>query len=107
MTSRTLNSMTEAEIFIKCENYQRIGAFKFRGAYNAISQLSPEEKARGVITHSSGNHAQAVALASKHLGVEATIVMPANSPAIKIESTKGYGANVVICKSDEHSHTYI
>lgn len=98
MTSRTLNELTNAEVFLKCENLQRIGAFKMRGAYNAISQLTDEEKARGVITHSSGNHAQAVALASKLLGIEATIVMPETSPQVKVNATRDtYGANVVIC----------
>ena len=76
MSSRTLNSITNAKIHFKCENFQRVGAFKFRGAYYAMSLLSKEEKERGVITHSSGNHAQAVALAGSLLGIQATIVMP-------------------------------
>jgi len=76
MTSLTANRRTNCSIFFKCKNFQRIGAFKFRGAYNAISQLSPAQKKRGVITHSSGNHAQAVALAAKMLDIPATIVMP-------------------------------
>ena len=97
MTSRTLNNLTQAEVFVKCENFQRIGAFKFRGAYNAISLLTPEEKERGVITHSSGNHAQAVALAAALHHVKATIVMPENAPKVKVAATKGYGANVVFC----------
>ena len=77
MTSRTLDERAGAEVFLKCENLQRVGAFKFRGAYNAISQLSDAERARGVITYSSGNHAQAVALACRMLGAQAVIVMPA------------------------------
>ena len=76
MTSRTLNAYTGATVLLKCENFQRVGAFKFRGAYNAISQLSPAERARGVITYSSGNHAQAVALACQLLSVQAHVVMP-------------------------------
>ena len=97
MTSRTLNAITEGQIFLKCENFQRIGAFKFRGAYNAISQLTPEEKRKGVITHSSGNHAQAVALAAKLLGVKAIIIMPENASLVKMAATRGYGAKIVLC----------
>jgi len=97
MTSRTLNSKLQAEIYFKCENFQRVGAFKFRGAYNALSLLSKEDKKRGVITHSSGNHAQAVALAASILGIQATIVMPKGAPADKINATKDYGAQIVFC----------
>lgn len=97
MTSRTLNAITGGQIFLKCENFQRIGAFKFRGAYNAISQLTFEEKRKGVITHSSGNHAQAVALAANLLDVNAVIVMPENSSLVKIAATRGYGAKIVFC----------
>ncbi len=95
MTSATLNSWLGAKIFFKCENFQHIGAFKFRGAYNAISQLSDEERARGVLTFSSGNHAQAVAKVCQMLGVRAVIVMPDNAPATKRAATEGYGAQVV------------
>lgn len=95
MTSRTLDAMVGGQVFFKCENFQRVGAFKFRGAYNAIAQLSDVERARGVITYSSGNHAQGVALACKLLGVKATIVMPDNAPAIKRQATAGYGAEIV------------
>jgi threonine dehydratase len=95
LTSRTLDEWVGAEVFLKCENLQRVGAFKFRGAYNAISQLSDAERARGVITYSSGNHAQAVALACKLLGAQAIIVMPDNAPATKRAATEGYGAQVV------------
>jgi threonine dehydratase len=95
MTSRTLNERAGAEVFLKCENFQRAGAFKFRGAFNAISQLSDGERARGVLTYSSGNHAQAVALVCRMLGVQAHIVMPNNAPAIKRAATEGYGAHVV------------
>ncbi len=96
LTSHLLNEKTGAEIFLKCENFQRMGAFKFRGAYNAISQLSDAQKQQGVLAFSSGNHAQAVALVGKIMGVQTTIVMPTNAPAIKIAATKGYGATVVL-----------
>jgi threonine dehydratase len=96
LTSRTVNERTGAEVFFKCENLQRMGAFKFRGAYNAMSQLPIDERKRGVVAYSSGNHAQAVALAGKLLGIHATIVMPADAPTVKIEATRGYGAEVVL-----------
>jgi threonine dehydratase len=96
LTSRTVNERTGAQVFFKCENLQRIGAFKFRGAYNAVSRLSPAERKRGVLAYSSGNHAQAVALAGKLLGVRVTIVMPSDAPAVKIEATRGYGAEIVL-----------
>jgi len=96
MTSHTVDERTGAEVFFKCENLQRMGAFKFRGAYNAMSRLSADERERGVVAYSSGNHAQAVALAGKLLGMHATIVMPADAPIVKIEATRGYGAEVVL-----------
>ena len=96
LTSRTVDNQTGAQIFFKCENFQRVGAFKFRGAYNALSQLSHAQKQRGVIAYSSGNHAQAVALAGQLLGINATIVMPSDAPAIKIAATRGYGAEVAL-----------
>lgn len=96
MTSRTLDEQVGAQVYLKCENLQRVGAFKFRGAYNAISQLSEAEKARGVIAFSSGNHAQAVALVGKLLGIKTVIVMPDNAPATKRAATAGYGAEVII-----------
>jgi threonine dehydratase len=95
VTSRTLNEITGAEIFLKCENFQRMGAFKFRGAFNAMSQLTDEQKKCGVITHSSGNHAQAVALVGRLLGIQTTVVMPDNAPAVKRTATEQYGATVV------------
>ena len=99
MTSRTLDNMLNAEIFLKCENFQRVGAFKMRGALNAISLLSDDQKSKGVITHSSGNHAQAVALAAKLSGIKATIVMPKTSPQVKVNATRDtYGAHVVMCE---------
>ena len=95
LTSRSLDEVTGNTVFLKCENFQRMGAFKFRGAYNAISRLAPEDAARGVITFSSGNHAQAVALAGRLLGIKTTVVMPADAPAVKLAATLRYGANVV------------
>jgi threonine dehydratase len=88
--------MTGARVFLKCENFQRGGAFKFRGAYNAVSLLSDEERARGVLTFSSGNHAQAVALTGRLLGIPVVVVMPDNAPAAKIAGTRGYGAEVIL-----------
>ena len=95
MTSQTVDARTGARVFFKCENLQRMGAFKFRGAYNALSLLNVDQRRAGVVAFSSGNHAQAVALAGRLLGIPATIVMPANAPAVKLEATKGYGAQVV------------
>ena len=95
LTSSSIDALTGAQVHFKCENFQRMGAFKFRGAYNALSQLSPEQKQRGVVAFSSGNHAQAVALSGKLLGVPATIVMPTDAPQVKLEATRGYGAQVV------------
>ena len=94
-TSRTLDERLSARLFLKCENLQRAGAFKFRGAYNAVAKLTPGERARGILTYSSGNHAQAIALASRLLGASATIVMPVDAPAAKRRATEGYGARVV------------
>jgi threonine dehydratase len=95
LTSRTVNARVGAEVFFKCENFQRIGAFKFRGAYNALSQLPEGERRRGVLTYSSGNHAQAVALAGQLLGIRTVIVMPDDAPPVKLAATRGYGAEVV------------
>jgi len=99
MTSTTLNKITRSECFLKCENFQKTGTFKFRGAFNALSQLSPEQRKKGVITHSSGNHAQALALAGRLLGVKVVVVMPENAPQAKVAATKGYGAEIVVCGS--------
>jgi threonine dehydratase len=95
LTSRTLDERLSARLFLKCESFQRAGAFKFRGAYNAIARLTAEERARGVVTHSSGNHAQAVALACRLLGTRATVVMPQDAPEAKRRATEGYGARIV------------
>ncbi len=99
MTSTTINRMSGCQVFFKCENLQRAGAFKFRGAYNVLSQLNAEERKKGVIAHSSGNHAQAVALAAKLLDIDAIIVMPKNSSPVKIQATQGYGATIILCDS--------
>jgi threo-3-hydroxy-L-aspartate ammonia-lyase len=95
LTSRTANEMSGAQLFFKCENFQRMGAFKFRGAYNALAQFSPEQKKRGVCAFSSGNHAQGIALSAQILGMPAAIVMPLDSPAVKLAATRGYGAEVI------------
>lgn len=96
MTSRTVNELTKSQVFFKCENFQRMGAFKFRGAYNALSQLSEQQKQQGVLTFSSGNHAQAIALSGKLLNIPTTIVMPKDAPAVKLAATRGYGAEVLL-----------
>lgn len=98
LSSRGINSIVGADLYFKCENFQKVGAFKFRGACNAISSLSIEELNRGVATHSSGNHAAALALAAKIKGVRAHIVMPENSPEIKKIAVAGYGANITYCE---------
>ncbi len=103
MTSGTLNKAVGAQIYLKCENFQKIGAFKFRGAFNSISKLTNLEKSKGVITYSSGNHAQAVALVGKMLKVKTTIVMPKNAPSTKLAATKEYGAIVVEYDPEEGS----
>lgn len=95
LTSRTVNECTGAEVFFKGENFQRAGSFKFRGALNALANLTPEQRQQGVLTFSSGNHAQAVALAGKLLGIRTTIVMPQDAPAVKLAATQGYGAEVI------------
>ncbi|WP_069760842.1 threo-3-hydroxy-L-aspartate ammonia-lyase [Streptomyces sp. LUP47B] len=95
LRSRTLDALVGAEVSLKCENFQRVGAFKFRGAYNAASRLTPEQLARGIAAYSSGNHAQAVALAARELGTTAVIVMPEDAPPSKRAATEGYGAEVV------------
>ena len=101
LTSQTVNSLTKAQVFFKCENFQRTGSFKFRGAYNALSQLSEIQKQQGVITYSSGNHAQAIALAGKLLNIATTVVMPRNAPFVKLEATRGYGAEVILYEPSE------
>lgn len=97
LTCTSLNAMVGAELFFKCENLQKVGAFKFRGAANSVFSLPESEAARGVATHSSGNHAQALALAARLRGIPAHIVMPENSPKIKVAAVRGYGARIVFC----------
>jgi threonine dehydratase len=96
LTSRTVDELLGAQVFFKCENFQRMGAFKFRGAFNALSRFTPEQRRFGVVAFSSGNHAQAIALSARLLGMPATIVMPKDAPAAKIAATRGYGGQVVL-----------
>jgi threonine dehydratase len=101
LTSRSINEMFGINLFLKCENFQKIGAFKYRGATNAVLTLTAEEKKNGVATHSSGNHAQALALAAKINGLKAYIVMPENSSSVKINAVRGYGAEVILCAPNQ------
>lgn len=98
LTSSNINNLANAEIYFKCENLQKVGAFKYRGATNAVLSLSKDEAAKGVATHSSGNHAQALALAAKVNGINATIVMPDNAPKVKIDAVASYGAKIIFCE---------
>ncbi len=98
LTSQQVNDRTQAQLFFKCENFQKVGAFKFRGGCHAVMSLSEEDAQRGVATHSSGNHAQAIALSAKLRGIKAFIVMPENSPKVKIEAVYHYGAEITFCK---------
>src|SRR4051794_31304401 len=107
VTSRSVNQRTGAELFFKCENLQRAGAFKFRGAYNALSRLSADERRRGVVTFSSGNHAQAIALAGQVLDIPRVIVMPSDAPAVKRIATEGYGGEVVLYDRDREDREAI
>jgi threonine dehydratase len=95
LSSRTANAIAGAELFFKAENLQRMGAFKFRGAYNAISKFSDEQKRAGVLTFSSGNHAQAIALSASLLGIKSAIIMPLDAPELKVRATRGYGGEVI------------
>src|SRR5207248_8250603 len=95
LTSRTADERLGAQVFFKCENFQRMGAFKFRGGYNALAQFAPEQRRRGALAFSSGNHAQAVALAARILDIPAAILMPHDAPAAKVAATRGYGAEVI------------
>lgn len=101
LTSRTVNERTNSQVFFKCENFQRAGSFKFRGAYNALSQLSEEQKQQGVLTMSSGNHGQALALAGQLLGIPTTVLMPKDAPEVKQAATRGYGAEVILFERAE------
>jgi threonine dehydratase len=106
-TSRTVNARTGAELFFKCENLQRAGAFKFRGAYNALSRLTADQRRRGVVTFSSGNHAQAIALAGQVLDIPRVIVMPSDAPAVKRIATEGYGGEVILYDRDKEDREAI
>lgn len=99
LTCQTLNDISGVDLYFKCENFQKIGAFKARGGLNAVLSLSPEEQSRGIATHSSGNHAQAIAYAASVVGTKAYIVMPDNSPEVKVNAVRGYGAEVTFCKN--------
>ena len=103
LTSNTIDRKTGGSVFFKCENFQRAGAFKFRGAFNALSKLSADERARGVLTFSSGNHAQAIALSGRLLSVPTVVVMPNDAPEVKVRATREYGAEVVLY--DKHETT--
>jgi len=106
-TSHSVNARTGGDIFFKCENLQRAGAFKFRGAYNALSRLSPDERRRGVVAFSSGNHAQAIALAGRMLDIPRVIVMPTDAPAVKRRATEGYGGELVLYDRDREDREAI
>jgi threonine dehydratase len=95
-TSRTADQLAGAQLFFKCENLQRMGAFKFRGAYNAIARFTGEQRSAGVLTYSSGNHAQAIALSASLVGIRSAIIMPHDAPALKVRATKGYGGEVIV-----------
>ncbi len=101
MTNKSINEQYGLDLYFKCENFQKIGAFKIRGGMNASLQLTPEQLSKGVATHSSGNHAQALAFAAKMLGIKAYIVMPESSPQVKVNAVRGYGAEVTICASNQ------
>lgn len=101
ITNSSINEMAGAELYFKCENFQKIGAFKIRGGMNASLSLSADQLAKGLATHSSGNHAQAIAFAAKTLGTKAYIVMPSNSPSVKVNAVKGYGAEVIFCEPNQ------
>ena len=98
LTSRQLNNIFGCELYFKCENFQKVGAFKFRGATNAVLSLTEDQKKHGVVTHSSGNHAAALALAAGMNGIKAFIVMPENAPSVKKDAVAGYGASITFCK---------
>ncbi len=101
LTNKSINELSGLDLYFKCENFQKIGAFKIRGGMNASLQLNPAQLSKGVATHSSGNHAQALAYAAKMLGIKAYIVMPESSPEVKVNAVKGYGAEVTICASNQ------
>ena len=103
LTSKTINIITGADLFFKCENFQKIGAFKIRGGMNAVLSLSKEKLQKGIATHSSGNHAQAIAFAARETGTKAYIVMPDNSPKVKVDAVKDYGAEIFFCEPNQQA----
>lgn len=103
LTSKTLNNISGAEIFFKCENFQKIGAFKIRGGMNSVLSLPNEKRKKGIATHSSGNHAQAIAYAAREVRTKAFIVMPDNSPKVKVDAVKGYGAEITFCEPNQQA----
>jgi threonine dehydratase len=103
LTSSTINGFAGANLFLKCENFQKIGAFKIRGGLNAVLSLNKEKLAKGVATHSSGNHAQAIAYAARQVGTKAYIVMPNNSPRVKVDAVKSYGAEIIFCEPNQQA----
>jgi threonine dehydratase len=103
LTSKTLNAITGAELFFKCENFQKIGAFKIRGGMNAVLSLPKDKQQKGIATHSSGNHAQAIAYAAREVGTKAYIVMPGNSPKVKVDAVRGYGAEIFFCEPNQQA----
>ncbi len=103
LTSKTLNAFSGADLFFKCENFQKIGAFKIRGGMNAVLTLPKEKLKNGIATHSSGNHAQAIAFAARQVGTKAYIVMPSNSPKVKVDAVQGYGAEITFCEPNQQA----
>jgi threonine dehydratase len=103
LTSKTLNKLSGTELFFKCENFQKIGAFKIRGGMNAVLSLSKEKQQKGIATHSSGNHAQAIAFAAREVGTKAYIVMPDNSPKVKVDAVRDYGAEIFFCEPNQQA----
>ena len=103
LTCQTINKLTGSEVFFKCENFQKIGAFKIRGGMNALLSLPEEKRKKGIATHSSGNHAQAIAYAAREVGTKAFIVMPDNSPKVKVEAVRGYGAEIFFCETNQQA----
>ncbi len=103
ITSKQINNIFGGELFFKCENFQKTGSFKFRGATNAVLQLNDKDRKQGVITHSSGNHGAALALAASTVGVKSCVVMPSNAPAVKKDAVKGYGAEIVFCEPTQEA----
>jgi len=103
LTSKTLNAFSGADLFFKCENFQKIGAFKIRGGMNAVLTLPKEKLKNGIATHSSGNHAQAIAFAARQVGTKAYIVMPSTSPKVKVDAVNGYGAEITFCEPNQQA----